>query len=90
MPKELFMRGSRKFCQRGSNLDKGRFLVFFVIFYYYYFFFGGGVFQVDGGRADPNTTKSGSLSARQRNAEQWWTKLTVLFDDFFFRMKTAP
>ena len=41
------MRGSRKFCQRGSNFD---------------------VFLVDDGRDDPNTTKSGPSSARQRNA----------------------
>ena len=42
------MRGSRKFCQRGSDLDN--------------------VFLVDGGREDPNSTKSRALSARQRNA----------------------
>ena len=38
------MRGSIKFCQRGSN------------------------FLVDEGIDDPNTTKSGPPSARQRNA----------------------
>ena len=47
------MRGSRKFCQRGSNYDK----VFFS------FMRGGGV-----GGEDPNTTISGSSTARLRNA----------------------
>ena len=44
------MRGSRKFCQRGSNSANVCFL-----------------FLVDDGREDPNNTKSGPSSARQRN-----------------------
>ena len=43
------MGGSRKFCQRGSNNDKG-----FSV-----------VFLVDEGRKDPNTTISGPPSAHQ-------------------------
>ena len=53
------MRGSRKFCQRGSNFDND------------FFFFlggGGGGVKFEEGRRDPNTTISGSPSARQRNA----------------------
>ena len=47
------MRGSRKFCQRGSNSDK-----FFVF-----------VFLVDEGRTeDPYNNKSWPSSAHQRNA----------------------
>ena len=46
------MRGSRKFFQRGSNSDN----VFFF------------VFLVAEGKEDPNTTKSGPSSARQRSA----------------------
>ena len=45
------MRGSKNFCQRGSNFDN----VFCC-------------FLVDERRDDQNTTKSGPLSARQRNA----------------------
>ena len=41
------------FCQRGSNIRKR-----FILFY----------FSVEEGREDPNTTISGSSSARQRNA----------------------
>ena len=47
------MRGSRKFCQRGSNIDNG-FCCFF--------------FLVDEGRDDPNIIISGPSSASQRNA----------------------
>ena len=47
------MRGSRKFCQRGSKFDN----VFYSISFY-----------VDEGREDPNTTISGPSSACQRNA----------------------
>ena len=48
-----FMRGSRKFCQRGSNFDNSFFVCFFL---------------VDEGKEDPNTTISGPSWARQRNA----------------------
>ena len=75
------MRGSRKFCQRGSNYD-GVFLFacclffccccccFFCLFvcFFFFFFFGGGGRVVNEGREDPNTTISGPISARQRNA----------------------
>ena len=47
---EYFLRGSRKFCQKGSNSDK-----FFFFFFYEE-------------KEDPNSTKSGPSSARQRNA----------------------
>ena len=47
------MRGSRKFCQRGSKF----FNVFFCIF------------LVDEGIEDLNITINGSSSARQRNAD---------------------
>ena len=47
----MFMRGSRKFYQRGSKFDN----VFFLFFFF-----------VDGWRKDQNTTISGPLSARQR------------------------
>ena len=47
------MRGSRKFCQRGSNFDN----VFCFV-----------VFLVDEEREDPSTTISGPSSAHQRNA----------------------
>ena len=47
------MRGSRKFCERGSNFDV--FCFFFVV-------------VVDEGREDPSSTISGPLLARQRNA----------------------
>ena len=50
------MRGSRKFCHRGSNFDKV-FLPFSFTF-----------FLVDEGREDPSTTISGPSPARQRNA----------------------
>ena len=46
------MRGSKKFCQRGSNCDN----VFFLFV----------CFLVDEGRIDPNTTISGPTSARQQ------------------------
>ena len=47
------MRGSRKFCQTGSISEK---------YFFSFFLF------VDEGKDDPNTTKSGPLSAQQRNA----------------------
>ena len=53
------MRGSRKFCQRGSNYDN----VFFFFFFFFLFFV-----LFDGGREDPSTTINGLSSARQRNA----------------------
>ena len=49
------MRGSRQFCKRGSIIDSVSFVV---------------VFLVAEGEADPNTTKSGPLSARKRNTIQ--------------------
>ena len=49
------MRGSRKFCQRGSNFDK-------FFFFFFFFFFER--------REDPNTTICGPTSARKRNAIQ--------------------
>ena len=50
-------RGSRKFCQRGSNFGN----VLFVV-----------VVLVDEGRPeDPNATISGPLSARQPNVIPW-------------------
>ena len=49
------MRGSRKFCQRGSNFENVFFLFCFS-------------FLVDKGREDPNTTISVPSSAHQRNA----------------------
>ena len=55
------MRGSRKFCQRGPTLT-----TFFFSF-----------LRVDEGRDDPNTTKSGSSSTRQRNGIKmvsWWAE----------------
>ena len=52
-PHEISMRGSRKFCQRGSNFYN----VFCCCF-----------FQFDEGRKDQSTTISGLSSARQRNA----------------------
>ena len=48
------MRGSRKFCQRGSNFNN-----VFVRFFYIFF---------DEGRKDPNKTISGPSLALQRNA----------------------
>ena len=53
------MRGSRKFCQRGSNFD-----FFIFVFVYFFLFF----FSVNAGREDPNTTLSGPSWARQRDA----------------------
>ena len=53
------MRGSRKFCQRGSNF--GAFFSLFCL--------------VDEGREDPNTTISWPLSARQRDPCQRWPKV---------------
>ena len=50
------MRGSRQFCQRGSNFD-----VFFVFVFVFCFVLGEE-------RKDPNTTISGPSLARQRNA----------------------
>ena len=47
------MRGSRKFCQRGSK---------FVTFFFFFFLL------VDEGIEDPNTTIDRPSSARQRNA----------------------
>ena len=47
------MRGSRKFCQRGSNCNNVFFLSFFIF---------------DEGRKDPSNTISGPSLARQRNA----------------------
>ena len=52
----MFMRGSRKFYQRWSKFDN--------VFFFFFFFF----FFVDEWRKDQNTTISGPLSARQRNA----------------------
>ena len=49
------LRGSRKFCHRGSNFDR------------VFFFFGGGGGGggvVDEGREDPSTTISGPSLAR--------------------------
>ena len=64
------MRGDRKFCQRGSNFDNV-FCGFFCVFWgsqpltmFFIFFF----FLVDELNDDPNSTKSGPSSARQRNA----------------------
>ena len=50
-----FMRGSRKFCQRGSKIDK-----IFILFY-----------LVDEGIEVPNITINGPSSTRQRNAIKW-------------------
>ena len=50
------MRGSRKFCHRGSNIN---------VFIFFFPFF------VDGGREDPSNTISESSSARQQNAIKW-------------------
>ena len=55
----LVMKGSRKFCQRGSNFDN----VFFPFLVDRGWGGGGG-----GGVKDPNTTISGPSSARQRKA----------------------
>ena len=54
------MRGSRKFCHRGSNFEN----VFFVCVFFLYFFFH----VLDEDREDPNNTICGPSSARQRNA----------------------
>ena len=54
----LFMHGSRKFCQRGSNST----LTCFFFFVYLFFFL---ILMRE--RKDPNTTKSGPSSALQRN-----------------------
>ena len=53
------MRGSRKFCQRGSTFDM------FFFFFFFFFFLGGGVVGwADEGRTeDPYNTKCGSSSA---------------------------
>ena len=48
------MRGSRKFCQRGSNYDN----VFLLLF-----------LTDEGREEDPNATISGPLSASQLNAD---------------------
>ena len=52
LKKKVIMRGSRRFCQRGSNFD-----VFFVLY-----------FLVDEGREDQNTTISRPSSAHQGNS----------------------
>ena len=49
------MRGSKRFCQRGSKFD------FFSLFF---------IFSNDEGREDQNTTINGPSWARQRNAIQ--------------------
>ena len=54
---KCIMRGSSKFCQRGSNSDN-------VFFFFFFFFVGGGGEE---GREDPNSTESGPSLARQRN-----------------------
>ena len=54
----ISMRGSRKFCQRGSTFSK--------VFFFVYFFFGGGL--VDGGIEDQNIAKNGPPSARQHGS----------------------
>ena len=50
------MRRSRKFYQRGSNIDN--------VFFFFYSLLGGG----GGGRKDPNNTISGPSTAHQQNA----------------------
>ena len=50
------MRGSRRFCQRGSNFDV---FCLFVCFMLFFSLMGGG-----GGGNDPNTTISGPDSER--------------------------
>ena len=57
------MRGSRKFCQRGGGPTQAD----NVFSFFFCFLF----FLVDEGRYDPNTTISGSSSARQRNDIKW-------------------
>ena len=49
------MRGSKRFCQRGSKFD---------FFLYFYFLF----FSIGEGREDQNTTINGPSWARQQNA----------------------
>ena len=56
------------FCQRGSNFDVFFGFVCFLLFFFFFFFFFWGGGGVDEGREDPSITKSGSSSARQRNA----------------------
>ena len=51
----MYLRGSRKICQMGSNFDN--------VFIFY--------FLVDEGREDPSTTISEPSSTRQRNAIKW-------------------
>ena len=52
----MVMRGSRKFCQRGSKFDNV-FCCFFCLFFH----------LVDEGIEDQNTAINGPSSARQRN-----------------------
>ena len=49
------MRGSRKICERGSNFDSFTAFLFKLVL-------------VDEGRENPNTTRNGPSSTRQRNA----------------------
>ena len=57
------MRGSRKFCQRGSKFDN---------FFYC-------IFLADRGIEDPNTALIGPSLARQRNACECWLGTFVIF-----------
>ena len=58
------MRGSRKFCQSGVQIEKVMLLFFFLSFYVFYSLF----ILVDEGAQDPNTTLNGPSSARQQPA----------------------
>ena len=92
------MRGSRKFCQMGPNSN----IIFSLPFFFFFFWGGGGsVFcflLVDDGREDQNTTKSGSLSNRERNAIEmafcWRTDdaptLNAGLVDLFFSRGSGP
>ena len=67
------MRGSRKFCLRGSNFDLDNVVLLllffcFCLFVYVYFYSFFIFFLVDEGRKVPNTTISGPSLACQRNA----------------------
>ena len=67
------MRGSRKFCQRGSNSDV--FYIFFLV-------------DEVWGRGGSNTTKSRPLSARQRGVwlvGRWWPNNECGLGSFAFR-----
>ena len=59
------MRGSRvaTTCADPESSVRGGGATFFILFFYLF-----KTFFVDEGREDPNTTKSGSSAARQRNA----------------------